>query len=293
VARPRGAYSFNKVGLKNKPPDRPFLGRLAGKIEIRTFLSCHNTGMPMHFTGGTMTDFTKTNWAKAEFSRNYLDMADIYIVERRRMFGILSSFMSHFLSLSDHRHLLDLGCGDGILTEELLKVNSSLLVTLLDGSDDMLAKARQRLEKFGDFRYVRASFQELLEKDLLAERYDFAVSSMAIHHLTLSEKRMLFKKTHALLKDGGYFVNIDVVLPPTEALDHWYMELWQEWMDNKKTALGVEDKSGVNIIDRYKDLEENKPDTLDAQLHALKEIGFSEVDCFYKYGIFSVYGGKR
>jgi tRNA (cmo5U34)-methyltransferase len=240
-----------------------------------------------------MTDFTKTNWAKAEFSRNYLDMADIYIVERRRMFSILRSFMSHFLSSSDKKSLLDLGCGDGILTEELLKVDGSLSVTLLDGSGDMLAKARQRLGKFGDFRYVRASFQELLENDILAERYAFAVSSMAIHHLTLSEKIMLFKKIHGLLKDGGYFVNIDVVLPPTEVLDEWYMKLWQEWMEDKKAALGVEDESGINIVDRYKDLEENKPDTLEAQLYSLKEIGFREVDCFYKYGIFSVYGGKR
>jgi tRNA (cmo5U34)-methyltransferase len=118
-----------------------------------------------------MTDFNKTNWAKAGFSQNYLEKADIYIVERRRMFSILRSFMSHFLSSSDKR-LLDLGCGDGILTEELLQTNGPLSVTLLDGSDDMLAKARQRLEKFGEFRYVRASFQELLETDVLAERYD-------------------------------------------------------------------------------------------------------------------------
>lgn len=240
-----------------------------------------------------MTDFIKTNWARAEFSRNYLEKADIYIVERRRMFSILRSFMSHFLSSSDKKNILDLGCGDGILTEELLQVDGSLPVTLLDGSDDMLAKARQRLKKFGAFRYVRASFQELLEKDVLAERYDFVVSSMAIHHLTLSEKIMLFKKIHSLLEEGGYFVNIDVVLPPTEALDQWYMKLWQEWMDDMKSTLGMEDEPSENIIKRYKDLGENKPDTLESQLKALSEVGFSEVDCYYKYGIFSVYGGKR
>jgi len=240
-----------------------------------------------------MTDFNKTNWAKTGFSRNYLDKADIYIVERRQMFGILRAFMSHFLSSSANRNLLDLGCGDGILTEELLQVDRSLSVTLLDGSDDMLAKARQRLKKFGDFRYVRASFQELLEKDILAARYTFAVSSMAIHHLTLGEKILLFKKIHTLLEDGGYFVNIDVVLPPSAALDEWYMELWQQWMDDKKSSLGMEGEPSETIIKRYKDLGENKPDTLESQLTALKEIGFSEVDCFYKYGIFAVYGGKR
>ncbi|MBI5640579.1 MAG: class I SAM-dependent methyltransferase [Nitrospirae bacterium] len=240
-----------------------------------------------------MTDFIKTNWAKTEFSQNYLEKADIYIVERRRMFSILRSFVSHFLSSSGNKRLLDLGCGDGILTEELLQVDGSLSATLLDGSDDMLAKARRRLVKFGEFRYVKASFQELLEKDFLAEKYDLAVSSMAIHHLTLNEKVMLFNKIRALLKDGGYFVNIDVVLPPTEALDQWYMKLWQEWMDNKKSSLGLEDEPSENIIKRYKDLGENRPDTLEDQLRALNELGFSEVDCFYKYGIFTIFGGKR
>ena len=64
-------------------------------------------------------------------------------------------------------------------------------------------------------------------------------------------------------------------------------------MDDKKSSLGLEDEPSGNIIKRYKDLRENKPDTLESQLKTLKEIGFSEVDCFYKYGIFSVYGGKR
>ncbi|MBS1112477.1 MAG: hypothetical protein H6Q92_239 [Nitrospirae bacterium] len=47
-----------------------------------------------------------------------------------------------------------------------------------------------------------------------------------------------------------------------------------------KSTLGVEDEPSENIIKRYKDLGENKPDTLESQLKAIKEIGFSEVDCF-------------
>ncbi|MFA6056494.1 MAG: class I SAM-dependent methyltransferase, partial [Thermodesulfovibrionales bacterium] len=109
-----------------------------------------------------MTDFTDSKWTNAEFSRNYLDKADIYIVERKRMFSILRSFMSHFLSAPGQKKLLDLGCGDGIITWELLQVDGSLSATLLDGSGDMLEKARKRLSKFGDFRYIQASFQELL-----------------------------------------------------------------------------------------------------------------------------------
>ncbi|NOY65253.1 MAG: class I SAM-dependent methyltransferase, partial [Nitrospirae bacterium] len=33
--------------------------------------------------------------------------------------------------------------------------------------------------------------------------------------------------------------------------------------------------------------------TLEAQLDALRETGFKEVDCYYKYGVFAIYGGRR
>ncbi len=38
---------------------------------------------------------------------------------------------------------------------------------------------------------------------------------------------------------------------------------------------------------------DNIPDTLESQLEALKDIGFNNVDCFYKYGIFALFGGSR
>jgi tRNA (cmo5U34)-methyltransferase len=36
---------------------------------------------------------------------------------------------------------------------------------------------------------------------------------------------------------------------------------------------------------------ENKPDTPNVQLNALRTIGFKDVDCYYQYGIFTMYGG--
>lgn len=240
-----------------------------------------------------MTEFNKSKWANAEFTQEYRDNADVYIVERRRLLEIMKSFYSYFLGNKGYNTVLDLGCGDGIITQELLTVDKSLSATLFDGSADMLNKARERLKEVKNIQYIHASFQELLEKDILDSKFNFIVSSMAIHHLTMEEKRALFRKIYSYLKEGGYFVNIDVVLAPTDPLDAWYMELWQEWMDEKKALLDIEGEPSADIIKRYKDLEENKPDTLNAQLDAMKEIGFKDVDCFYKYGIFTIFGGRK
>lgn len=95
------------------------------------------------------------------------------------------------------------------------------------------------------------------------------------------------------LNDGGYFLNIDVVLAPTEALEQWYLTVWEEWIIEKQTALGREGNY-VDIIRNYLEKEHySKLDTLEEQLNAMKGIGFRDVDCFYKYGIFAMYGGRK
>jgi tRNA (cmo5U34)-methyltransferase len=241
-----------------------------------------------------MTEFERSNWARAEFSRDYLDKADIYIVERRRVFTITKSFFSHFLSSSGQKKVLDLGCGDGIITHEIIKNFGSITATLVDASDDMLSKARERLAGFKQVSYIKSSFQEIIKGAVdIGEGFHLVVSSMAIHHLALEEKKALFGIIHGALCTGGFFINFDVVLPPTDQLDGWYMKLWKEWMDEKRSSLGIAEEDSTDIIKRYKSLEENKPDLLDDQLKGLIAAGFRNVDCFYKYGIFTLYGGMK
>ncbi len=240
-----------------------------------------------------MTEFNKSKWANAEFGQEYIDNADICIIERRRAHSFIKSFYKHFLKDRPQKRVLDLGCGDGIITHELLKIDSFLSATLVDGSADMREKAKYLLKGFEDVNLIRASFQEILTRNILQEKFDFTVSSLSIHHLTMDEKKLLFQKIYSYLNVGGYFLNVDVVLAPTESLEQWYMSLWQEWIAERKALLKIENNYGDDTMRRYKDNKDNKPDTLDNQINALKEVGFKEVDCFYKYGIFTIFGGKR
>jgi tRNA (cmo5U34)-methyltransferase len=157
----------------------------------------------------------------------------------------------------------------------------------------MLEKAKYLLKGFEDVNFIRASFHEILTGNVLQENFDFIVSSLSIHHLTIDEKKLLFQKIYSYLNADGYFLNVDVVLAPTESLEQWYMLLWQEWIAERKALLKIENNYGDDTMRRYKDNKDNKPDTLDNQVNALKEVGFKEVDCFYKYGIFTIFGGKR
>lgn len=240
-----------------------------------------------------MTESDMRRWAEKDFAFKYLEEADVRIPERTRFLELVKSFYTHFLGNRERNRVLDLGCGDGILIHELLTVDDSISATLIDGSEDMLNKARERLAGFSNARFIRASFQEMLNTDIQLPDFDLVVSSLAIHHLANTEKRSLFSFIFSHLVEGGHFINIDVILSPTEALEKWYIQLWREWMIRKETELKLESSCEWVIHSCLEAEHHSRLDTLADQLNALKDIGFEEVDCFYKYGILAMYGGRK
>lgn len=237
-----------------------------------------------------MDEFEKTEWVNVESAREFIDKSDYYILERERMFTILKSFLKNNLVANKNGilNVLDLGCGDGRVTQELLTVDNQLKVTLIDGSEEMINNAQIRLKAYSKLDFHRCTFEEMLKNEL-NKNYDLIVSSLALHHVI--NKKTLFNYLYHLLNYGGYFIIFDVVRAPTENLEIWYLTLWKEWIqenENKKDNI-----SFVHIPDKYKNNPDNHPDKLIDQLEILKSIGFSEVDCYYKYGIFSIYGGRK
>jgi len=69
------------------------------------------------------------------------------------------------------------------------------------------------------------------------------------------------------------------------------MSLWHlciEEHPEKDNALKL-----LDIPEKYKANSDNVPDTLRDQLEASRLVGFEGVDCFFKYGAFALFGGRR
>ena len=66
-------------------------------------------------------------------------------------------------------------------------------------------------------------------------------------------------------------------------------------MNETLEKIGKESDIGKydNIPSVYKNNLEDKPSGLWDQLQALSKCGFRDVDCFYKYSIFAVFGGTK
>jgi SAM-dependent methyltransferase len=153
---------------------------------------------------------------------------------------------------------LDLGTGDGRLLAAVRERHPGAKAVGLDASGPMLARAAERLD--GD------PMVELRRHDLGlslgdAGPADAVVSGLAIHHLSDKRKRELFEETHALLRVGGVFANLDLVSSASPRLHERFRR----------------------EIGRAQDDPSDRLTGLLQQIGWLREAGFAEVDCHFKW----------
>jgi len=74
-------------------------------------------------------------------------------------------------------------------------------------------------------------------------------------------------------------------------LEKWNLSLWRQWITGQPEQERREEP--LAIPEQYKGNPDNTPDTLESQMQTLQSIGFKEVACYYKYGIFSLFGDRK
>ncbi len=237
-------------------------------------------------------NFNKSYWSDLAYSRDYLEKADYIIPFRRTLYSILASFFENFIVDGKKKIILDLGTGDGILSKILFDKNKNVEFIVTDGSKDMLEKSKKNLIGIPVKKFIKITFEEIIEGKFNPEPFDFIMSSFAIHHLYLDEKKHIFNKIYNLLKTGGYFINIDTAINQENKITAWYYKIWKEWIMKLKDDLKLK-PSYEEVPDTAPVSPENHYDPLNVQLEFLREIGFNEVDCHFKFGIFTIYGGKK
>jgi tRNA (cmo5U34)-methyltransferase len=250
------------------------------------------------FEGIEMTDFKKSQWTETEYSRDYRANADNFIPERKSLLKIAASFYGQFIRDGQRKRVMDLGCGDGILAENLLTIGAQMDVIAVDGSEDMLAAARRRLREFPTVEFRRLDFEDILAGGFPCDPFDFIASAFALHHLEISRKARLFESLRKLLKPGCYFVNVDIATSEQELVNDWYYVLWKEWILAHEEALGLKEKAAsmgslAEVPAHARVKPENHYDSLESQIAALRRAGFEAVECHYRYGLFSIYSGRK
>jgi len=153
---------------------------------------------------------------------------------------------------------IDLGTGDGRLLALVRERHPGAHGVGVDLSQPMLDRAAER---FADDPLVELREHDLADPLTDPAPVDAVVSALAIHHLRDERKRALFGEIHSLLVPGGVFINLDLVVSPTPELHERFRQ----------------------AIGRIQDDPSDHLAGLCEQLDWLREAGFREVDCRFKW----------
>lgn len=181
--------------------------------------------------------------------------------------------------------LLDVGCGAGNYTLRLLQELPGLNVTLIDLSEPMLARARERVTLAGaaTIKTIQADINDL---ELPTAAFDVIVAAAVLHHLRDdSDWEAVFAKLSASLAPGGSIWIFDLVensLPEVQSL---MRERYGDYLA---------ELSGADYRDHVFDYiaREDTPRPLLYQLDLLRQTGL-EVEILHVNTCFAAFGGVK
>lgn len=186
----------------------------------------------------------------------------------------------------DATHVLDIGCGAGNYTLKLLQLMPHLNATLVDLSQPMLERARQRVatSTSGEVTTVQADVREL---ELGEERFDFILAAAVFHHLRGDEEwEQVFDQCFRALRPGGSIWIVDLISHSTHEV---HQMMWRRYGEYLTDFKGEEYRD--EVFD-YIELEDT-PRPLMYQIDLLRKVGFDVVEILHKNSCFAAFGGIK
>jgi tRNA (cmo5U34)-methyltransferase len=193
---------------------------------------------------------------------------------------------------------IDLGCGDGILGAAVLGQYPQSHGLLVDFSEPMLVQARENLNTMAaSFEFLNLDYglPDWVNAVRAQGSFDAIVSGYSIHHQPNDRKRALYEEIFGLLAPGGWFVNIEHILSTAQTS----IELFEKHYIDARYAIELQNngsRTRAEIAEEYI----NRPDKaanilspVEIQCDWLREIGYKEVDCYFRVYELAVFAGRR
>lgn len=193
------------------------------------------------------------------------------------------------------QHLLDVGCGAGNYTLKVLErfsasshsgKRSTLNISLLDLSQPMLERARQRITPHTSGT-VTTLQQDIRVAEFPDHSVDIILAAAVLHHLRSDDEWLsVFVKFHRILRPGGSLWISDLIThtsPPIQIL------MWQrygEYLTQLKSAAYRDE------VFAYID-HEDTPRPLLYQVDLLRQVGFTEIDILHKNSVGAAFGARK
>ncbi len=195
-------------------------------------------------------------------------------------------------------NFLDLGCGDGILGAAILGAYPKSRGVLADFSEPMLEQAHEQLKDYaGQLVFENLDYGDpaWVEKMQTYSPFDAIVSGYSIHHQPDARKRPIYEEIYSLLKPSGWFINVEHIA----ASSRLATDLFNNHIIDARYAM-EQQSEGTKTRQEISDIFMKRPDkdanillSVNTQCEWLREIGYKEVDCYFRVYELAVFGGQK
>lgn len=228
-------------------------------------------------------------WTSPKAAQRYTRVQSEMVPGRSEVLSLIATLVA--ACPSPRPSFLDLGCGHGDVTAEILKAAPEASVTMVDFSGEMLRRAGERFANNDRVSILEQDLNSGLPAALAESRFDAVVSCFALHHIELENRVALYRQIRGVLDHDGLFINGDRFLGESPAMGAWEFDTWVAWMTARaKERFGIS-KTSAEIRQSQLEMDEklgDKPGSIWAMREDLGMAGFAYVDCLYKNQITAV-----
>jgi len=185
---------------------------------------------------------------------------------------LISAFTKDLASTFVPKKLLDLGCGNGNTTAEVVKRFPNTEYELIDASQKMIDLCKHRFREYS-ITYTTSYFKDFTFDE---ECYDMITAGFSLHHCDSEEKKNLFRIIRKGLKEGGIFGMSDLMINKntvehSQLLNDWKTFVSKSYPDNEMWEW---------LMEHYNEFD--KPDHYQDQIDWLTDAGFNNINIVFQ-----------
>ncbi len=172
--------------------------------------------------------------------------------------------------------VLDLGCGNGILSELVFRKLLNSHIVGFDLTESMLKAFKKKMSKYsGRFELIQGDFRT----DSIGNEYDIIIAGLTLHHLTWEEREKFYKTLYSSLNEGGLFIARDIIIDENKEVVNDQYCYWKEFIKSQGEAPDFW---------YFKHIEKDYPMTLTDHFAWLRKAGFSKMACQWRLYNFAI-----
>ncbi len=177
--------------------------------------------------------------------------------------------------------VLDLGCGNGILSELVFRKYPRSYVVGFDITESMLTAFKKKLfNHSGKYELVQGDYRS----DSIGKGYDIIIAGLTLHHLTWEEREQICHRLYSSLNAGGLFLARDIIIDEDPTVVQEQYSYWKKFMQSK----------GEDPEYWYaKHLKKDHPMTLTDHYSWLRNAGFIQLACQWRLYNFAITTARK